>query len=61
MTTRDLAAGLSLVDEATIGASFTPPDAQSDEQKALLAEGQGLIDELKAADAVVISMPIYNF
>lgn len=61
VTVRDLAAGISLVDEATIGAAFTPPDDRSAEQVEILAEGQTLIDELKAADKVVISMPMYNF
>lgn len=58
---RDLATGISLLNEPTIGAVFTPADVRSDEQVALLAEGQELIEELKSADAVVISMPIYNF
>jgi len=58
---RDLGAGLSLLDEATVGAAFTPAEARSDEQVAALTEGQGLIDELKSADALVIAMPIYNF
>lgn len=58
---RDLSAGISLLDEATVGASFTPADQRSDEQTALLAEGQALIEEIKAADQIVIAMPIYNF
>ena len=58
---RDLGAGVSLLDEPTVGAAFTPVEVRTDEQVAALAEGQRLIDELKAADAVVISMPIYNF
>lgn len=58
---RDLATGLSLLDEPTVGAAFTPADVRSTDQVALLAEGQGLIDELKSADALVIAMPIYNF
>lgn len=61
VTTRDLGIGPSLLDEATVGASFTPPDVRSPEQTALLAEGAELIEELRAADTVVISMPIYNF
>lgn len=61
VTTRDLGIGPSLLDEATVGASFTPPEVRSPEQNALLAEGHELIEELRAADTVVISMPIYNF
>lgn len=58
---RDLGVGVSLLDEPTVGAAFTPAEARSDGQVELLAEGQQLIDELRAADAVVIAMPIYNF
>ncbi len=61
VTSRDLGAGLSLLDEPTIGAAFTPPEARSADQAELLTEGQQMIDELKAAAAVVIAMPIYNF
>ena len=58
---RDLGAGLSLLDEPTLGAAFTPPEARTADQTALLAEGQAMIDEIIAADAIVIAMPIYNF
>lgn len=58
---RDLGAGLSLLTESTVTAAFTPPDARTADQTDLLAEGQQMVDELKAADAVVIAMPIYNF
>lgn len=61
VVTRDLGAGVSLLDEPTVGAAFTPPEARTGAQVDLLAEGQELIDELAAADAVVIAMPIYNF
>lgn len=61
VVTRDLGAGVSLLNEPTVRAAFTPPDARSDEDVANLAEGQELIDELKAAGTIVISMPIYNF
>lgn len=58
---RDLGAGLSLLDEPTLGAAFTPPEARTADQTQLLAEGQEMIDEIIAADAIVIAMPIYNF
>lgn len=61
VVSRDLGAGVSLLDEATVGAAFTPGEARTSEQIELLAEGQGLIDEVKQADAIVIAMPIYNF
>ncbi|MDE4174178.1 NAD(P)H-dependent oxidoreductase [Phaeobacter sp. PT47_59] len=58
---RDLATPLPLLDEAWIGANFTPADQRSDEQKGLLALSDALVEELKAADTLVIGAPIYNF
>ncbi len=58
---RDLATPLPLLDEAWIGANFTPADQRSDEQKQLLAQSDTLVEELKAADTLVIGAPIYNF
>lgn len=58
---RDLATPLPLLDEAWVGANFTPADQRSDEQKALLAQSDALIAELKLADTIVIGTPIYNF
>ena len=58
---RDLATPLPLLDEAWIGANFTPADQRSDEQKQLLAQSDALVEELKAADTLVIGAPIYNF
>lgn len=49
------------VDEATIGAYFTPDDARSDAQRATLAQSDALVDELLAADTIVIGAPMYNF
>ncbi|MEQ8367502.1 MAG: NAD(P)H-dependent oxidoreductase, partial [Roseicyclus sp.] len=42
-------------------ANFTPADARSDDQKAKLALSDDLVAELKAADTIVIGLPIYNF
>lgn len=58
---RDLATPLPLLDEAWVGANFTPADQRSDEQRALLAQSDALIAELKQADTIVIGTPIYNF
>ncbi|MDC8015861.1 FMN-dependent NADH-azoreductase [Tahibacter soli] len=49
------------VDEAIIGAYFTPDDARSDAQRATLAQSDALVDELLAADTIVIGAPMYNF
>ncbi|QXT39531.1 FMN-dependent NADH-azoreductase [Gymnodinialimonas ceratoperidinii] len=61
VTTRDLAEGVPLLDEAWIGANFTPADARSPEQAETLALSDALVAEVKAADTLVIGLPIYNF
>jgi FMN-dependent NADH-azoreductase len=59
---RDLAAHIpSAIDQAWIGSSYTPPDARTTEQKARLLESEELVDELFAADEVVIGIPMHNF
>src|SRR5579859_7245911 len=59
---RDLAAHTpAAIDQAWIGASYTAPDARNAEQKAHLAESERLIDELFAADEIVIGIPMHNF
>ena len=61
VTNRDLADGLPLIDEAWIGANFTDPGDRSDAQREHLALSNELVGELKAADAVVLAVPVYNF
>jgi len=61
ITTRDLSAGLPLIDETWIGANFTPDKDRSDAQIAALSFSDVLIDELTAADTLVLGLPIYNF
>lgn len=61
ITVRDLADGIGLVDEAWIAANFTDPEARTDEQRKRLAQSDTLVSELRAADLIVIGMPIYNF
>jgi len=58
---RDLATPLALLDEAWVGANFTPEDQRGPEQKALLAQSDALVQELQEADTIVIGAPIYNF
>lgn len=45
----------------TLGALFTPEEDRNAEQKAIVAIGDELIEELEAADVVAISTPMYNF
>lgn len=60
-TYRDLAPGLPLIDEAWVGATFTPEADRSPDQRATLALSDNLVEELEAADTIVIGTPIYNF
>ena len=62
LTLRDLTANPHpALDEATLGALFTPADARSAEQHARVALDHALIDEVKAADVIVIGVPMVNF
>ncbi|KIG09799.1 FMN-dependent NADH-azoreductase [Caballeronia concitans] len=56
-----LADNLPHLDDATLGAFFTPADQRSAEQAAIAAKSDALIAELQAADIVVIAAPLYNF
>lgn len=49
------------LDEAVIGAFFTPAEQRSPEQQAIIARSDALIEEIQAADIVVIGAPMYNF
>ena len=44
-----------------IGAMYTPPDQRTPAQAGLLALSETLIDELFAADTVVVAAPMHNF
>ncbi|GAB4288320.1 MAG: NAD(P)H-dependent oxidoreductase [Methylophaga sp.] len=58
---RDLVKGIEFIDEQWVDANFTDPDLRTDEQKAVLALSDSLIDELKQASHIVIAAPVYNF
>ncbi len=62
ITHRDLAVDApSFVNEAWVEANFTALDARSDAQAAELSASDTLVQELEAADVIVIGAPIYNF
>ena len=48
-------------DEAALGALFTPADRRTPEQAARVALDDALIAEIKAADTIVLGVPMYNF
>ncbi len=58
---RDLADGIDFIDESWIGANFTDPAERSDAQKEKLAGSDALVAEVRDADVLVVSAPIYNF
>ena len=59
---RDLGAkSHPVLDEAALGALFTPADQRTPEQAARVAQDDALIAEVQAADVVVIGAPMYNF
>src|SRR2546421_4726172 len=61
VTTRDLAREpLPHIGDDFVAATRSPAGPQSDEQRALLARSDALIDELLAADVVVIGAPMIN-
>jgi FMN-dependent NADH-azoreductase len=44
-----------------LGASWTPEEARTQEQRAALTLAVGLADEVRSADAVLLAVPLYNF
>jgi FMN-dependent NADH-azoreductase len=46
---------------AAVGAVFTPDEQRTDTQRAALALAGELAAELRAADAAVLALPLYNF
>ncbi len=61
VTTRDVGQGIPFVTADWVAANFTDPDTRSDAQRETLAFSDALVAELQAADAIVITTPMYNF
>ncbi|MFL6663803.1 MAG: FMN-dependent NADH-azoreductase [Rhizobacter sp.] len=62
LTVRDLArTPHPALDEAALGALFSPADKRTPEQAARVAQDDALIAELMAADVIVLGVPMYNF
>lgn len=51
----------SFINEDWIAAVFTDPAELTDDQRAILAESDALIDEIKAADVIALGAPMYNY
>src|SRR5206468_5374692 len=61
-TVRDLNnAPHPVLDEAALGALFTPADQRTPAQAARVALDDALIAEIQTADIVVLGVPMYNF
>jgi FMN-dependent NADH-azoreductase len=50
-----------VLDEAALGALFTPAEQRSPEQAARVALDDALIAQVQAADVLVLGVPMYNF
>lgn len=62
LVTRDLLASPpAFIDERWIGANFTDPAERTPDQAQALATSDELIAEVRAADTLVIGVPLYNF
>lgn len=61
-TVRDLAVQPHpMLDEAALGALFTPPEQRSPEQAARVTLDDLAIEDIQSADTVVLGVPMYNF
>ncbi len=58
---RNVATGLSFINEQWVGATFTPVEQRTSEQRQALSDSDVLVEELQAADHIVIGVPMYNF
>ncbi len=61
ITRRNVAEGLPFVDADWVLATNTPEEERSEAQRRTLAFSDELVEELVAADILVIGAPIYNF
>ena len=59
---RDVAKNpLPHLDEERFGAFLAKPEARTPEQHEIVRQSDELIAELRAADAIVVALPMYNF
>jgi len=61
VTSRDISKGLPAFDGGWLAAVFSPAETRTEEQKAIVAQADQLLTELRNADTLVIGLPIYNF
>ena len=58
---RDLVKGIPFINELWIHANFTDPEQRTEQNKQALKTSDQLVEELQAAEILVIASPIYNF
>lgn len=61
VVTLDLADGMTHIDGDWVGANFTAADERTPAQHNRLAESDDAVTALQAADAIVLTAPVYNF
>jgi FMN-dependent NADH-azoreductase len=61
LTVRDLADPIGFIDADWVHASLTHPAERHEQQRIALAESDRLVEELDAADVIVLTAPVYNF
>jgi FMN-dependent NADH-azoreductase len=61
ITRRNVAEGLPFVDADWVAATNTPEEDRTEAQRRKLAFSDELVEEIMAADILVIGAPIYNF
>lgn len=57
----DLADGLPHIDTAWVAANFTPAEQRDGAARARLSASDDAVTSLSAADAIVLTAPVYNF
>lgn len=58
---RDVSKGIEFLDETWVDGNFTLKEARSEIQIEKLSYSDALVEEIKAADTLVIGVPMYNF
>ncbi len=61
VATRDISNGLPVISADWVAANGTDPSERSDAQREVLSQSDSLVAELRDADRIVISAPLYNF
>ena len=62
LVVRDLAKQpIPHLDEARVQALFSQPQDRTPQQQAIVDAADALLDEIRAADVIVIGLPLYNF